>query len=366
LGETDATDPTDATSASTSTEGEALEGARKLPVHLIDPNPRQNRQAFDVQTLQELADSILEQGVLQPILVRPSENGRYVIVAGERRWRASRIAELDTIPAIILERDDVDSAFATATENIQREQLDIEDEARTFAYLMDLSGLSQRKLAKRLGLNHVYVSRRLKLLKRPDLMQPYRTGQLTLFEVLARIDQVPEVPEMPDMLDTRGTDSAERTDPQENAGAPTQLLTLETTEFELIERDDLPGFIVSRGPGNFRDDSTDGQNVSRRNSMGSTPFRWRPALQFRNWLNRIQPQAVPPDERASFKIQIAEIKAKLQEWEAALDRDQDQVQDIDPASDTSIVTGQTDGEAMGVGDAATTLVVEMENKGVSE
>lgn len=298
--------------------GEALDGARLLPLDLIDPNPRQNRQAFDVQALEELADSIRQEGVLQPILVRPQEGGRFIIVAGERRWRASQMAGLENIPAIIMERDDLDSAFATAIENIQREQLDIEDEARTFAYLIELSGLSQRKLAKRLGLNHVYVSRRIKLLKRPDLMQAYREGQLTLSEVLGRLDQ-------PVDGQSSAQDPANIQELQnEDEGQPAALVAGDnrgTEAFELIERDDLHGFIVSRAEDAIRRNATS-ESVSRRNSSGSTSFRWRPALQFRSWLDRVQPQQIPPDERASFRAQIAEIRAKLYAWEEALEAEQ--------------------------------------------
>lgn len=295
--------------------GDALEGARNLPLRLIDPNPRQSRQAFDLAALHELADSIREHGVLQPILVRPVGD-RFQIFAGERRYHASEMAELKSIPAIVLERGDMETAFATAVENLQREQLDIEDEARTFAYLIELSGLSQRKLAKRLGLNHVYVSRRLKLLKHPDLMQAYRTGQMTLFEVLKQTDEV---------VDTEGNsaDPSEEVPGTEASGSPSI-----TEDYVLIERDDLPGYIVSRNRDDQRNSGADGDEgtVSPRNSSspgtssktGSTRFRWQPALQFHSWLNRIQPQEIPANERASFKAQIAEIKAKLQEWEAVL------------------------------------------------
>ena len=291
-----------------------------LPLHLIDHNPRQSRQAFDPEALRELADSIREHGVLQPILVRPVE-GRFQIVAGERRYHAASMAGLESIPAIVLERDDTEAAFATAVENLHREQLDIEDEARTFAYLVELSGLSQRKLAKRLGINHVYLSRRLKLLKHPDLMQAYRQGQVSLLEVLKQTDNVAPIQD-----EAGAAESADEPARDEDA-APTA-----EEGYVLIEREDLPGFIVARTPG-ATDASGTGeeqrQTVSQRNSAGRTRFRWRPALQFRTWLERIQPQEVPPHERATVKAQIAEIRAKLQEWEAALEGDEGDSPDND-------------------------------------
>src|SRR5215212_319461 len=139
--------------------GEELEGARLLPLDVIDANPQQARQVFDERALAELADSIREHGVLEPILVRPLGE-RYQVVAGERRTRAARQAGLREIPALVREMSDEAAAYATAIENLQREDMDLEDTARWLAYLQQLTGLSQRELAKRLGKTHNWVSRR--------------------------------------------------------------------------------------------------------------------------------------------------------------------------------------------------------------
>jgi ParB/RepB/Spo0J family partition protein len=260
------------------TEPDASLDVKELRLDEIDPNPRQARQAFNIETLMELADSIKEHGVIEPIVVRPT-GSRYEIVAGERRHRAASMARLTTIPARIMHLDTEQAAIITALENLQREDLDIEDEARQFAYLLEITGLSQRKLAEKLGVNYNYLSRRVRLLKRPDLMEMYQSGRAKLHEVLSMLDQ-----------SLAG----------ESQGEP-----------ELIEREDMPGYIVVRvdnisETGGGRDDGK------------AAMFRWRPAMQFRNWLNRTSITAIPPDERASFKAQIAEIKAKLDEWEQAL------------------------------------------------
>src|SRR5215207_5076210 len=164
--------------ADTSTPGTELEGARRLPMALIDPNPQQARRAFSTAALQELADSISQHGVLEPILVRPMED-RYQIIAGERRFRAAVLAGLTDIPAIIQDMDDTEAAYATTVENLQREDLDIEDEARQFALLLELTGLSQRKLAEKLGISHDYITRRIALLPHPQLLAALRNGECT-------------------------------------------------------------------------------------------------------------------------------------------------------------------------------------------
>lgn len=252
---------------------------RELPLDEIDRNPHQARQAFNMETLEELADSIREHGIIEPIVVRPAGN-RYEIVAGERRHRAAGMAGLATIPARIMHLDTEQAAIITALENLQREDLDIEDEARQFAYLLEITGLSQRKLAEKLGVNYNYLSRRVRLLKRPDLMEMYRSGRGKLHEVLSMLDQ-----------------------PADDVHGP--------GEPELIEREDMAGYIVVRV-----DSAAEAEREEAR--VRAAMFRWRPAMQFRNWLNRTNITAIPPDERASFRAQITEIKAKLDEWEQAL------------------------------------------------
>ncbi len=303
----------------TSTPGTEIEGARLLPIDLIDPNPFQPRQAFDATALEELAASIREHGVLEPVLVRPVGE-RYQIVVGERRFQASRIAGQTDIPSIIRPMDDMEAAFVSTVENLQREDLDIEDEARRFAYLLDLTGMSQRKLAEKLGINHIYLSRRVKLLKRPDLLDAYRAGLMTLHQVVSQADGGADDTESDAETVSLGnnlgaTDLVEREELAEEidefASAVSQGNS-QGDEFELIEESETT-YIVSRG-----NRGSGGEGGSGRQRREGTLFRWRPTMQFRNWLNRIDPKEVPPDERATLRVQITEIRAKLEEWEAAL------------------------------------------------
>ncbi len=314
----------------TTTPGTELEGARELPIKLIDTNPLQPRQAFDPQSLRELADSIGEHGVLEPIMVRPV-GYRYQIVLGERRFRAAALAELEHMPAIIREMDDIQAAFASTVENLQREDLDIEDEARRFAFLLELTGVSQRKLAEKLGINHVYLSRRVKLLKRPDLLSAYHAGLMTLHQVVAQVDQVDsEIPSMQDIVSQGNSPGIKQLVEREDmplameSVSPGNSDSGEIEDLQLIKRADQQGYIVSRGNSQSDINSdrdglkrTDGLSQHQEKSSG-TPFRWRPTTQFRNWLNRVNPKEVPADERATLRAQITEIKSKLEEWEDAL------------------------------------------------
>jgi ParB family chromosome partitioning protein len=142
-------------------------GVRNVPVDRIDPNPEQPRLTFDQETLQELANSITEHGVLQPILVRPGTAGRYQLVAGERRWRASKIAGLQEIPALIEEIDDDTAMEIAIIENLQREDLSPLDEALMYERMTSDHGYSVRRLAQKLGKDKGYIENRLRLADAP-------------------------------------------------------------------------------------------------------------------------------------------------------------------------------------------------------
>jgi ParB family chromosome partitioning protein len=142
-------------------------GIRNVPVDRIDPNPEQPRMTFDEGTLKELAASVTEHGVLQPILIRPADGGRYQLVAGERRWRASKIAGLREIPALIEEIDDDTALEISIIENLQREDLSPLDEALMYERMTSDHGYSLRKLAQKLGKDKGYVENRLRLAGAP-------------------------------------------------------------------------------------------------------------------------------------------------------------------------------------------------------
>jgi ParB family chromosome partitioning protein len=144
------------------------EELRQLPTDLIDPNPRQPRSAFEEATLVALAESIRRRGVLQPVLVRPLTGGRYELLAGERRWRAARIAELATIPAVVRHGDDAASLELALIENMAREDLNPVEQARACAALVDELGLTREEVGLRVGRGRVAVSNLMRLLELPD------------------------------------------------------------------------------------------------------------------------------------------------------------------------------------------------------
>jgi ParB family transcriptional regulator, chromosome partitioning protein len=140
---------------------------RELPLEKVVPNPSQPRMTWHEETLQELAASIKEHGVLQPILVRPSGD-HYEIIAGERRWRSSKIAGKETIPAIVERFDDATALEIALIENLQREDLSPLDEAVIYQKMTGELGYSIRQLAGKLGKDKGYVENRLRLASAPD------------------------------------------------------------------------------------------------------------------------------------------------------------------------------------------------------
>ncbi len=140
---------------------------KELPVEKVVPNPEQPRMTFHEETLQELAASIREHGVLQPILVRPAGDD-FQIIAGERRWRASKLAGKETIPAIVERFDDATALEIALIENLQREDLSPLDEAIIYKKMTDELGYSIRNLAGKLGKDKGYVENRLRLATAPD------------------------------------------------------------------------------------------------------------------------------------------------------------------------------------------------------
>ena len=153
----------------------AGEGARatrgdevmEVRLDLVDENPYQTRKLFDPELMQELAHSIRTQGVVQPIVVRPGENGRYVLIIGERRCRASKLAEKETIPAIVRRVSDQQAAEMTVIENLQRQDLNCLEQAAAFGRLSQQFGLTQQQIGDRVGLSRESVSNYMRLLKLP-------------------------------------------------------------------------------------------------------------------------------------------------------------------------------------------------------
>ncbi len=141
---------------------------RELPVEIIRPNPSQPRKRFDDDALQALADSLTARGVVQPILVRPLAGGTYELVAGERRWRAARLAGMEVVPAIVREHDDATSLEVALIENMAREDLNPVEEARAVAALVEELGLTREQVGQRVGRSRVAISNLLRILDLPD------------------------------------------------------------------------------------------------------------------------------------------------------------------------------------------------------
>ncbi len=151
-----------------------------LPIYKVEPNPDQPRQDFDEVELQALADSIAEHGVIQPLTVREMSTGYYQIIAGERRWRAARIANLSEVPAIIVEADDRKVKELALIENLQRQDLNPVEEALGYHSLMEEYGLTQDDAAKRVGKSRPAVANALRLLALPqEILEMLRQGTLT-------------------------------------------------------------------------------------------------------------------------------------------------------------------------------------------
>ncbi len=160
--------------------GGAPPDLRTLPLDAIEPNPDQPRRRFDDEGLAALADSLRERGVLQPVLVRPRPGGTFELIAGERRWRAARLAGLDDLPAIVREGDDAASLELALIENMAREDLNPVEQARACAALVEELGLTREGVGRRVGRSRVSVSNLLRLLDLPDeALELLESGALT-------------------------------------------------------------------------------------------------------------------------------------------------------------------------------------------
>ena len=153
---------------------------QKLPIYKVEPNPGQPRHDFDEEELQALADSIVEHGIIQPLTVRELSNGYYQIIAGERRWRAARLAKLQEVPVVIIEADDKKAMELALIENLQRQDLNPVEEALGYRSLMEDHGLTQDDAAKRVGKSRPAVANALRLLNlSPEVLEKVRDGSLS-------------------------------------------------------------------------------------------------------------------------------------------------------------------------------------------
>lgn len=153
---------------------------RTVPLHRIEPNPDQPRKDFDEEALQELSESILAHGLIQPLTVRETDPGYYQIIAGERRWRACRMAGLGEVPVVVIEADDCKAMELALIENLQRSDLNCVEEALGYQVLVDDFGLTQEECASRVGKSRSAVANAMRLLNLPEkVLQMLRDGALT-------------------------------------------------------------------------------------------------------------------------------------------------------------------------------------------
>ena len=164
----------------TRTTGSAA--GQTVPVDKLRPNPMQPRRDFDTRSLEELTESVREKGIIQPLIIRPDpeRDGGYMIVAGERRWRAAQQAQLHDIPVVIRELSDTESLEYALVENIQRSDLNPMEEALAYRQLIDRFGHTQEKLSAAVGKSRSFIANLLRLLNLPeDVQQLVRDGRLT-------------------------------------------------------------------------------------------------------------------------------------------------------------------------------------------
>lgn len=151
-----------------------------LPIHKIEPNPNQPRHDFDEEELQALADSISVHGIIQPLTVREMASGYYQIIAGERRWRAARLANLNDVPAVIIEADDRKATELALIENLQRQDLNPVEEALGYQTLIKEYGMTQEEAAHQVGKSRPTVTNALRLLGLyPEVLEMLRKGELS-------------------------------------------------------------------------------------------------------------------------------------------------------------------------------------------
>ncbi len=214
---------------------EKKNGVREIRISLIEPKADQPRKNFDGEALAQLADSIAANGVIQPILVRETTNGFYQIIAGERRWRASKMAGLKEIPAIVMEADELRAAQLALIENIQREDLNAFEEAEAYQALIGDYGLTQEEAARQLGKSRSAIANALRLLELPDAAANLlRDGEISAghARALLGLKNRAEIPAMAERIVKRSMSvreteaavkSANRTSPAKPAASPAEV-----------------------------------------------------------------------------------------------------------------------------------------------
>ena len=212
---------------------------RTAPTDKIYPNPDQPRRTFDEKALEDLAASIAEKGVIQPLIVRARESskGKFEIVAGERRWRAAQRARLHEVPIIIREFDDVEVLEVAIIENIQRADLNPVDEAAGYKQLMDKFGRTQEEMGKALGKSRSHIANSVRLLTLPSTVQDLlATGQISAGHARALVGH-PEAHSLAAMIAKKGLSvrDAERLAKQEKQDSPRRAAPVVTKDADTVQ-----------------------------------------------------------------------------------------------------------------------------------
>ena len=229
LGETRREEPLVVSAPEGVQSGQQTAGLAMVPIAAIDADPGQPRRHFDERALSELAASIAQRGIIQPVIVRPHRRGRYQLVAGERRWRAAQKARLHEIPAIIRELDDRDVMALALIENLQREDLNPIEEARAYQQLADAQDLTQAEIARLVDKSRSHVANLQRLLALPGLVIGLvETGKLSMGHARALIgcDNAVELAQraVKDQLSVREVEKLVR-NPAGNAAPPKRQKT---------------------------------------------------------------------------------------------------------------------------------------------
>ena len=265
-------------------------GVRIIPIDRIEPNPDQPRMVFDEEALHELSASIREHGVLQPILVRPLGANRYQLIAGERRWRASREAGQDTIPALVEEIDDETALEISIIENLQREDLNPLEEATMYDRMIREHGYSIRKLAEKLGKDKGYLENRLRLADAPEEIRELvslRKDTLSHAYELLKVD-----------------------DPKKRRKRASQVASGELTRVQLRER------IEGRRSrtltaADLVDEATNGSGNGYGNGNGSAGHAAEPETEDGDWVSAAEHGPITDDSLVQARHQLNEALEDL-------------------------------------------------------
>jgi ParB/RepB/Spo0J family partition protein len=270
--------------------GTRLPGARLMPIEMIQPNPWQPRQHADPTRMSELIADVEARGILEPIIVRPSEGEGYEVVAGERRYRAAIAAGLTEVPVIVrVDMTEAEAREAALVENLLREDLDIEDEARFIKALYD-EKKSLRAVGDAIHKSYQYVNRRLKLLEDPAALLAYREGLINLDHLIAARTEEPD-----DVTLEEASHVAEQTDQDQTSDVVTERNSADDAGLEEVRF--------------YRSKSS-----------------YKPFHKLQLHVRRLSPSDVKPDERPRLRQAVHDLISELTRLEKALE--------AEPAPDT--------------------------------